>query len=82
MFNKAFLLDLLERSVWTFLQAGSAVLIVDGMDDISMAALKTALVAGGIAVVKGLIASRVGNSNTAQALPGVESAYVNEPSAP
>jgi hypothetical protein len=81
--NKAFLLDLAERSVWTFLQTAGALWVAnaaqDAVDIPFWDNLKVAALAGVIAVVKGLIASRVGNSGTAQALPGVESAYVNKP---
>jgi len=83
MFSKAFLLDLAERSVWTFLQTTGALLFVDGatesVDADFLTKLKVAAIAGLLAVGKGILASRVGNSNTAQALPGVESAYTNEP---
>lgn len=85
MFRKAFLLDLLERSIWTFIQAAGALLIADGTDVVAIGSfgdkLKLAAIAGGIAVMKCVLASQVGNSGTAQALPGVESAYVNEPNA-
>lgn len=73
MFTKAFLLDAAERVIWTFLQAFGAVVIINGW---SWESLQIALAAGGISVLKCLIAMKVGNSNTAQALPGVESAYV------
>lgn len=58
MNRKAFYLDLAERTLWTFVQAAAAVLIVD--QDFTPAALKIALTAGAIAVLKALIASRIG----------------------
>lgn len=44
-----FLKDLLERSVWTFVQAAAAALIVSGL---TRDAWLVAAVAGGLAVVK------------------------------
>jgi len=86
VFNKAFLLDLAERSIWTFLQTFGALLFVDGatesVDADFWTKAKVAAIAGIIAVIKGVIASKVGNSGTAQGLPGVESAYVNAESPP
>lgn len=83
MFTKAFLLDMAERSVWTFIQVTGGLLFADGTGAVPMEMpfgekLKIAAIAGLIAVGKAIMASQIGNSNTAQALPGVESAYVNE----
>ena len=56
-------LDLLERAVWTFVQAAGASIIVSqgfGAD-----VWKVAAVAGGLAVVKCLVAFQVGDKNSA-----------------
>lgn len=60
-----FYFDLIERSVWTFLQAGAAIMIVE--QDWNISALKVALVAGGIAVMKAIIATRVGGDENSAA---------------
>lgn len=62
-----FYADLAERSLWTFVQAFAAVWIVTGEFDATT--LKAAAVAGVIAVVKALAASRVGQHNSASTLP-------------
>lgn len=84
MFTKSFLIDLLERVIWTFLQAFGAAFLVDNAADQVELSLRDKLIfsatAGGIAVLKCLLATQVGDSNTAQAIPGSESTYVNEPS--
>ena len=69
--RKKFYLDLLERVVWTAIQSAGAEWLATGM---SFDAL-TLKVAGGAAVasvVKCLVASRVGDSSSAAALPGVD----------
>lgn len=69
MFSKKFLLDLLERSVWTFAQAAGASLLITGLDD-WRTALGIAASAGALAVIKGVVASRVGDNSSAAAIPG------------
>lgn len=56
----AFYLDLIERTVWTFVQAFLAAWIVTGGAD--GPTLKVALVAGGIAAAKSLIGTRIPGS--------------------
>lgn len=56
-------LDLLERTIWTFVQAAGAAIIVSqgfGAD-----VWKVAAVAGGLAVVKCLVAFQVGDKESA-----------------
>ncbi len=72
--KKAFYLDLLERSVWTFVQAFAAFWITDGVLDLGMALDELAIaaaVAGGLAVAKGLASTRLpwSDSNDASTLP-------------
>ena len=62
--RRTFYLDLLERSVWTFAQAFAAVLIASGVDlaaqdasIVNKAAM--AAIAGGIAVLKSLLANQL-----------------------
>jgi hypothetical protein len=62
-------LDLLERVVWTFVQAFAASLLVTGLDDLGTAA-KVALGAGIISTAKCLAAMHVGDRGSAAALPG------------
>ena len=62
--SRVFWLDLLERSVWTFLQAFAALIVTVQVVDLKadfMDYLTAAAIAGGLAVLKGLVASRVGN---------------------
>lgn len=68
MFEKVFLLDLLERSVSTFVQAFAASLIVVGLDDVKVA-LSTSAIAGVLAVAKALTATKVGAEDSAALLP-------------
>lgn len=63
MFNKKFLVDLAERSVWTFLQGFAAVVILSG--NFSLDALKLGAVAGGLAVLKAVLAYNVGKEDAA-----------------
>ena len=65
--SKKLLLDMIERAAWTFAEAFLAVYVIT---DVSSA--KTAAVAGAgaaLAVVKGFVASHVGESGTAATLP-------------
>ena len=56
-------LDLLERVVWTFVQAAGAVILVQ--QNFGADVWKIAAVAGGIAVAKCLVAFQVGDKNSA-----------------
>ena len=56
-------LDLLERATWTFIQAASAVILVE--QNFGAAVWKVAAVAGGLAVVKALVAFQSGDRNSA-----------------
>lgn len=60
-----FYFDLAERSVWTFLQAGTALLIVEQTWNLDV--LRVAAVAGAIAVMKAIIATRVGGDENSAA---------------
>jgi hypothetical protein len=55
--------DILERAIWTAAQAFIAVYTVGGVDEIKSAA--TAAVAAGISVVKGFVATKMGNPESA-----------------
>lgn len=66
MHSKKFYLDLLERAVWTFAQGGAAVVIAQ--QAFNSLALKAALIAGGLAVVKAFVAGQFGKPDSA-ALP-------------
>jgi hypothetical protein len=55
--------DILERAIWTAAQAFIAVYTVGGVDEIKSAA--TAAVAAAISVVKGLVATKVGDPKSA-----------------
>lgn len=73
--TKRFWIDMLERSVWTFIQAFFAVWIAffdaDTDQFFNGETLKAAVVAGVIAVAKALAASRIGNGNSASTAPSV-----------
>jgi hypothetical protein len=62
-------LDLLERTVWTAVQAFLAVWIVTGDSLWSVDAAKVAGTAAAIAAAKCLLAFQIGSSNTAATLP-------------
>lgn len=55
----SFYYDLLERSLWTFIQAFAGIVVVSDADMWSADAVKAAALAGGIAVIKGLVVSRL-----------------------
>lgn len=63
-------LDILERVVWTALQAGVGAWVALG--DFSDTTLKVAGVAAVTAAAKCILATRVGDSDSAAALPGVD----------
>ena len=56
-------LDLLERAVWTFVQAAAASIIVS--QGFGAEVWKVAAVAGGLAVVKCVVAFQVGDKQSA-----------------
>ena len=55
--------DLIERAVWTAVQAFVAVWTVGGVDSLKSAG--AAALAAGISVLKGFAATKVGDPNTA-----------------
>ena len=55
--------DILERAIWTAVQAFVAVYTVGGVDELKSAA--TAAVAAGISVVKGFVATKIGDAESA-----------------
>jgi hypothetical protein len=55
--------DILERAIWTAVQAFIAVYTVGGVDEVKSAA--TAAIAAAISVVKGLIATKIGDPESA-----------------
>lgn len=59
--------DLVERVIATFVQATAAALAVNG--GWSVNALKIGAAAGGLAVLKGVAAGRIGDPQTAGVLP-------------
>lgn len=72
--DQRFVLDLLERTVSTFVQAFAASLVVTGLDDWKVA-LGTAAVAGVLAVAKAFAAKPFGAEDSASFLP----AHVDPP---
>lgn len=76
MFTKEFLLDALERTIKTFVQAFAASLVVTGLDD-WQSALAIGLGAGILAVASSVAGTKVGNPQSASFLPQSE-----EPVAP
>lgn len=58
--------DILERAIWTAAQAFIAVYTVGGIDELKSAL--TAAVAAGISVVKGFVATKVGDKESAATL--------------
>lgn len=87
MKNKAaFYLDLLERSVWTFIQAFAAQLIASGIDlagtDLSIGQkASVAAIGGAIAVLKALAVNRLPWTavDSASTLPEAQDPPVEEP---
>lgn len=65
--NRKLILDIAERTVWSGLQAAAAVLIIEGF---TIEALSIAGTAAGIAVCKCVLATRIGDDDSAAALPG------------
>lgn len=68
--TKRIYLDILERVAWTAVQAGAAEwLVTQGFD------VQTAKLAGAaalVAAVKCVLATKIGDSDSAAALPGVD----------
>ena len=62
--------DIAERAVLTFVEAFLAVFVVSDLSSIRSAAVAGA--AAALAVVKGAIASKVGDTGTAALLPAAE----------
>jgi hypothetical protein len=62
-------LDLLERVLWTAIQAFAASLLVTGFDD-WVTALKIAGAAAAAAALKVIVAQNVGEKETGAAIPG------------
>ena len=58
--------DIIERAIWTAAQAFIAVYTVGGVDELKSAA--TAAVAAGISVLKGFMATKIGNPSSAATL--------------
>lgn len=58
--------DLIERALWTAVQAFIAVYTVGGVDSLKSAA--AAALAAGISAVKGIAATKIGDPNTAATL--------------
>lgn len=58
--------DIIERAIWTAAQAFIAVYTVGGIDEIKSAA--AAAVAAGISVLKGFIATKIGDPSSAATL--------------
>lgn len=59
--------DVIERAVWTAIQAFIAVYTVSDMETLKVAA--AAGVAAGLSVIKGFIASNIGDPKTGSSLP-------------
>lgn len=70
-------LDALERVVWTGLQVGLGVVLELYTNDgeLGWGVVRNTIV---FSVMKVLVARKIGDSNTAQAIPGVESTYKND----
>lgn len=58
--------DILERALWTAAQAFVAVYTVGGVDELKSAA--AAAVAAGISVIKGFVATKIGDPESAATL--------------
>ena len=67
MLNSTFVIDALERAIWTAAQAFLAVFTVGDMASAKAAGI--AAVAAGISVLKSVLATQVGDSGTAATLP-------------
>ena len=68
MFNVNFLKDLLERAIWTAAQAFLAVFTVGDMASAKAAGVAAA--AAAVSALKSILATQVGDSNSAATLKG------------
>lgn len=70
--NKQFLLDLVERTIATYVQAVLGLLLADSTQLVHIGTVRVAAVAAlpaALAVVKGALAGSIGTSGTASVLP-------------
>lgn len=67
--TRRYILDLAERVFWTFLQGGLGVITVDALD---LPVWAVVPVATGLALLKGLVAKKIGSGNTAATLPAYD----------
>lgn len=70
--NKPFLLDLLERTVATYLEAGAGLLLADTTHLLNLGDARVAAVAAlpaALTVVKSALAGSLGNASNASVLP-------------
>lgn len=65
--RKIFYLDLLERLVWTFIQGFVAFWVMTG--EVDRDTLIAGVIAGAISVAKSLLATQIGDKNSAATLP-------------
>jgi hypothetical protein len=68
MLNASFLKDLLERAIWTAAQAFLAVFTVGDMASAKAAGVAAA--AAGVSALKSILATQIGDSNSAATLKG------------
>jgi len=61
--------DIAERAVWTLLQAGTGTAVIAALD---LSPAWSAVIAGGLAVVKGMLASQFGTGSAATLPTSVE----------
>lgn len=66
MFDQKLIKDVAERALWTAAQTFLAVYTVGGMEELKAAG--TAAVAAGLSVIKGFVATRVGDKSSAATL--------------
>lgn len=71
--DQKWLVDALERVVWTALQAGAAIIIAADAFDVEV--LKAAAIAAGLAAAKAFLARAVGNPESAATLPASGKTY-------
>jgi hypothetical protein len=74
-YSKQFIADALERAVSTVAQTALAVLTADGANLLSVTTtgfLLTCGTAGVVSILKSIVASRVGDKDSASLLPSVE----------
>lgn len=66
MFDQKLIKDVVERAFWTAAQTFLAVYTVGGVEEAKAAA--TAAAAAGLSVIKGFVATRVGDKDSAATL--------------